>query len=54
MLYVLICKPAIQKLDEKLDWSTLAMTIIKLMLPSVFFLILGFFGFLHSWLNCWA
>ena len=24
------------------------------MLPSTFFLILGFFGFLHSWLNCWA
>jgi sterol O-acyltransferase len=24
------------------------------MLPSVFFLILGFFGFLHSWLNGWA
>lgn len=24
------------------------------MLPSTFFLILGFFGFLHSWLNLWA
>jgi sterol O-acyltransferase len=24
------------------------------MLPSMLFLILGFFGFLHSWLNCWA
>jgi sterol O-acyltransferase len=24
------------------------------MLPSVLFLIMGFFGFLHSWLNLWS
>lgn len=54
MLYVLICKPAIEKLETKLDLATFSLTAIKLMLPSTFFLILGFFGFLHSWLNCWA
>ena len=30
------------------------MTVIKLMLPSLFFLFFGFFGFLHSYLNMWA
>lgn len=38
----------------KLDVATFALTVIKLMLPSTFFLILGFFGFLHSWVNLWA
>ena len=50
----MICRDHIQKLEEKLDLSTFVLTVIKLMLPSVFFLMLGFFGFLHSWLNLWS
>lgn len=34
--------------------SALGSTIIRLMLPSVIFLVMGFFGFLHSWLNLWS
>ena len=54
MLYLICCKENIENLSKKLDFSTFLLTVIRLMLPSVFFLILGFFGFLHSWLNMWA
>lgn len=54
MLYIFLCKSIISNLENKLDFSTFLITVVKLMLPSVFFLLLGFFGFLHSWLNCWA
>ena len=54
ILYVFLCREIIHSLENKLDFSTFMYTVIKLMLPSTFFLILGFFGFLHSWLNCWA
>jgi len=54
MLYIFTCKSIIRNLENRLDFSTFLITVIKLMLPSVFFLLLGFFGFLHSWLNCWA
>lgn len=37
-----------------MDAQSLSSAIINLMLPSVLFLIMGFFGFLHSWLNLWA
>jgi len=37
-----------------MDFRSLSSAIINLMLPSVLFLIMGFFGFLHSWLNLWA
>lgn len=54
MLYVIWCKPVIDNLANKLDLEVLLFTIINLMLPSVLFLIMGFFGFLHSWLNLWS
>lgn len=54
MLYQNWCKPVIEELEQKLDVQSLSSAIINLMLPSVLFLIMGFFGFLHSWLNLWA
>ena len=48
------CKDTIEKLESKLDFAGLTYAIINLMLPTVIFLILGFFGFLHSWLNFWS
>ena len=50
----MLCKDTIEALENKLDFHTFLITILKLMLPSVFFLILGFFGFLHSWINLWS
>ena len=54
IIYQSWCKPIIEDLEKKIDIPTLCSAIINLMLPSVLFLILGFFGFLHSWLNLWA
>lgn len=54
MLYQSWCKPVIENLENNLDVSSLSSAVINLMLPSVLFLILGFFGFLHSWLNLWS
>lgn len=48
------CKENLENLGKKLDVNTFTLTVIRLMLPSVLFLILGFFGFLHSWMNLWA
>lgn len=50
----MVCKDNIEALEKKLDIHTILITILRLMLPSVFFLLLGFFGFLHSWLNLWS
>lgn len=48
------CKENIENLEQKLDFNTFLLTVIRLMFPSVCFLIMGFFGFLHSWMNLWA
>jgi hypothetical protein len=34
--------------------ASLSYAVINLMFPSVLFLIMGFFGFLHSWMNMWS
>ena len=47
-------KKSILELEKKIDFGTLCSTIINLMLPSMLFLIMGFFGFLHSWLNLFS
>ena len=54
MVYSLCCKDVIEMLGKNLTWTQFCMSVLRLMLPSMLFLILGFFGFLHSWLNCWA
>lgn len=48
------CKPVIEQLENNLNFETLLSAVINLMMPSVLFLIMGFFGFLHSWLNLWS
>ena len=55
MLYVIICKPVINDIASKqLNWTNLLLGTLKITLPSMMFLILMFFGFLHSWQNAWA
>jgi sterol O-acyltransferase len=54
IMYQSWCKGTIENLEKYLDLQALASTIINLMLPSMLFLVMGFFGFLHSWMNLWA
>lgn len=54
MVQILCCKPVIENLGRNLTTTEFVTSVLRLMLPSMLFLILGFFGFLHSWLNCWA
>lgn len=54
MVYRLCCVDVIEDLGKNLTLSNFVMSVLRLMLPSMLFLILGFFGFLHSWLNGWA
>ncbi len=54
MVYILCCKNVIDELGKNLTFSNFIVSVLRLMLPSMLFLILGFFGFLHSWLNGWA
>jgi sterol O-acyltransferase len=54
MVYMLCCRDVVEGLGKNLTLSNFVMSVLRLMLPSMLFLILGFFGFLHSWLNGWA
>lgn len=54
MMYIVGCKYVIEDLSKNLTFTNFSLSILKLMMPSVTFLVLGFFGFLHSWLNAWA
>eukprot|EP01130_Rhizamoeba_saxonica_P013391 TRINITY_DN5717_c0_g1_i3.p1 TRINITY_DN5717_c0_g1~~TRINITY_DN5717_c0_g1_i3.p1 ORF type:complete len:462 (+),score=36.47 TRINITY_DN5717_c0_g1_i3:373-1758(+) len=51
-IFVAYCVPMFPFFTK--DFKTLMLAVFKVMIPSLLFSILGFFGLLHSWLNAFA